>query len=158
MSRIFGIEVPTVSAVTAAVAAAVPAAVAAHRRSYRLPVSIETLILAVICLLDLVSTVYWVRHIDAEEGNPLMAFYLHHGGVAAFAIAKAILCFGPLAVAEWARRHHPRFVHAALRCGIAGYVGLYGLGVFHINKGDTPLTDPLEFPAAAAVTTTTARH
>lgn len=132
--------------------AAGPEAVAAPQgrtRRVTLPVSVETVILAVICLLDLVSTVYWVGHIDAEEGNPLMAFYLTHGGVAAFAAAKGVLCFGPLAVAEWARRHHPRFVHAALRCGIAGYIGLYGLGVHHINRGNAQLTEPVEFPAAA---------
>ena len=99
----------------------------------RLRLAPESVVLAVICLLDLCSTIFWVSYRHATEGNPVMAYYLTHWGIAGFAAAKMVLLAMPLLIAEYARRTNPRFVHNALRFGIIGYISLYSLGVFQIN-------------------------
>ena len=108
----------------------------------------ESFILAALCLLDLSSTIWWVAYRSASEGNPLMAYYLAHGGFVGFALVKIVLFIAPLFITEWARQKHPRFVRAALRVGAAAYAGLYLLGVAHVNAdGDDSV--PLGFPAPA---------
>ena len=105
----------------------------------------ESYTLAAICLLDLLTTLFWVSYRDAAEGNPLMAFYLKNGGTPAFIAAKLVLCAMPLFVAEWARRTRPRFVRSALRFGIIAYITLYGVGVVHVNRVDAMnTTDAIE--------------
>ncbi len=106
----------------------------------------ESFILAAVCLLDLASTLFWVAYRDASEGNPIMAYYLTHGGTHTFILAKLVLLVMPLLIAEWARLSRPRFVQTALRVGIAAYLGLYGVGVLHINS-DQSETVPTEFGA-----------
>ncbi len=96
----------------------------------------ESYLLAALCLLDLATTVFWISYRDASEGNPLMSFYLQHGGTSVFIAAKLVLCILPLFIAEWARRTRPRFVQAALRFGIAAYFTLYGLGVMQVNSAE----------------------
>jgi hypothetical protein len=100
-------------------------------------IALESYALAAICLLDLATTLFWVSYRNAAEGNPLMAFYLHHGGVPAFIAAKLVLCAMPLFVVEWARRMRPHFAHSLLRFGIVAYLTLYVLGVVHVNHVDT---------------------
>lgn len=111
----------------------------------------ETFVLAALCLLDLSSTIWWVSYRNASEGNPLMAYYLLHGGTVAFALAKLVLMVMPLFIAEWARRLRPRFVHAALRVGIAGYLGLYALGVVQINQTEAEAAELADVSAPAPV-------
>ena len=111
----------------------------------------ESYLLAAICLLDLATTIFWVSYRNASEGNPVMAFYLEHGGTPFFIIAKLTLCVPPLFIAEWARRTRPRFVHAALRFGIFAYFTLYGLGVMHVNRAEAMnAADELSIAAAAS--------
>jgi hypothetical protein len=98
------------------------------------PIAPESLALAALCLLDLATTLHWVSRHGAAEGNPLMAWFLTHGGIPAFVLAKCALLIVPLSIMEWARRRRPRFVHTILRCGIAAYIALYGFGVRHINS------------------------
>ena len=100
-------------------------------------ITLESYVLAAICMLDLATTVFWVSYRNAAEGNPLMAFYLHHGGTAGFIAAKLVLIAPPLFIAEWARRTRPEFVRRSLRLGICAYIGLYGVGVAHVNRTDT---------------------
>lgn len=99
-------------------------------------IAFESFVLAAICLLDLLTTIFWVSYRNASEGNPLMNFYLQNGGTPAFIAAKIVLCAMPLFIAEWARRTHPRFTHSMLRLGIVAYIGLYGLGVVHVNRAE----------------------
>lgn len=88
--------------------------------------------LAAICAADLVTTLWFVYGMGAQEANPLMQGFLSHG-IAAFVVAKTALVIGPLAVIEWARRHRPRFAHGALRACIALYLISYGSVVWRIN-------------------------
>ncbi len=100
-------------------------------------IALESYALGAICLLDLATTLFWVSYRNAAEGNPLMAFYLQHGGLPAFIGAKLVLCAMPLFIVEWARRIRPHFAHSLLRVGIVAYVTLYGIGVAHVNQVDT---------------------
>ncbi len=109
---------------------------AAHPHCFprrRLILAPESALLAAICLVDLLTTCFWIRYREAVEGNPIMAWYLASGGTAAFVFIKFALCALPLFVVEWARRTRPRFVQAALRFTIAAYVTSYAVGVAHLN-------------------------
>jgi hypothetical protein len=95
----------------------------------------ESLIVATLCLADLVSTILFVRNHGAAEGNAVMAFYLQHG-LAAFVGAKCLLFVPALLIAEWYRRRNPRLVLGTLRLVIVLYVGFYSLGVAAMNRED----------------------
>lgn len=84
----------------------------------------ESVILIGVCLADLLATLYLVGNHGAMEGNPLMAFYLR-AGTGTFVIAKLVLLFLPIFIAEWCRQFRPRFVQRMLQFAIVGYLGLY---------------------------------
>jgi len=91
-------------------------------------VSAEAVTIASICLLDLMTTLYWITQGQAREGNPIMAFFLDQGYVPF--IAAKIFTFAPaLAAAEWYRPRNPRLIQKALRWVIAGYLFIYVAGV-----------------------------
>ena len=121
-------------------------ALSAKRRTPFVPAP-ESFVIAALCLLDLSSTLWWVSYREATEGNPIMAYYLTHGGTIGFALAKMVLLIMPLIIAEWARQTKPRFVRAALRVGIAGYIGAYAIGVAHINGMEADGDGPTAYPA-----------
>lgn len=87
----------------------------------KLRISIESIILVVICLADMLSTLYFVQTGAAIEQNPIMAACFHHGpGV--FVLAK-MLSFMPFIVAvELYRKKNPIFAQNACRCAIVLYL------------------------------------
>ena len=94
-----------------------------HRR-----VSEESVAIAFLCLLDLITTLYWVSQGQAREGNPLLAYFLDMG--APWFIAVKVLTFAPaLTLAEWYRQHKPELVTRLLRWVAASYVVLYIAGI-----------------------------
>ncbi|MGC8784266.1 MAG: DUF5658 family protein [Armatimonadota bacterium] len=95
-------------------------------------ISRESWIIAAICVADLVSTLIFVHHHGAREGNPLMDFYLQKG-VVPFILAKCTMFLLPIAIIEWARRHNPEFVRRMARFAIAAYIGLYAVVVAKEN-------------------------
>jgi hypothetical protein len=95
-------------------------------------ISIETYVIAGIALLDLVLTIALVQGRQAQEGNPLMGFYLSHG-LPAFVLAKGVFTAMPLIILEWGRRHRPQFVKAISRAAIAAYVGMYIVMFAQVN-------------------------
>ncbi len=92
----------------------------------------ESLILIAIGLADLLFTLRLLAGKTAEEGNPVMAYYLRHG-ILAFVIVKLVLLFMPIFVAEWSRRYKPLFVKWMLRGAIAAYLGSYVVGFVFVN-------------------------
>jgi len=94
-----------------------------HQRS----VGEETVALAAICLLDLLSTMYWLSRGEAQEGNPLMARFVHMGPVA-FIVAKLCAFVPALLLAEWYRPRNPTLIRQTLRLVALLYVGAYLLG------------------------------
>jgi hypothetical protein len=95
-------------------------------------IAIESVLIAAIGILDLATTLIWVQHHGAQEGNPIFRYYLALGPHW-FALGKVILLAGPIVVLEWARRRQPRFTLWASRLAIVAYLGLYSVGVLHLN-------------------------
>lgn len=87
----------------------------------RVRISIESLILAVICLADMLSTLYFVSAGLAVEQNPLMAACLDHSPMM-FVLVKMV-SFVPFIIAiELYRRKNPAFAIKACRCAILLYL------------------------------------
>jgi hypothetical protein len=79
-------------------------------------------------MLDLATTLYWVSQGHAQEGNPIMAFFLDQGAVPF--IAAKIVTFAPaLIAAEWYRPRNPRLIQGLLRWVIFAYLFIYVVGV-----------------------------
>ncbi len=98
-------------------------------------ISRESLLLATICVADLITTLWFVRDGNAMEANPIMRHYLELG-IWPFVVAKSAMVLGPLVILEWARTRRPRFVTSMLRLGILLYLGSYGAVVWRINQPD----------------------
>ncbi len=109
----------------------------------RLDVARESYILLTICLLDLAATVWLLVTERAVEGNPIMSYYVEQGWDSLIA-AKILLVVFPLFIAEWGRRHRPRFVRRMLRFAIAAYIGIYALAFTNTDimaRTRRPVTD-----------------
>ncbi len=99
----------------------------------------ESLLLILICMVDLASTLYLLKTDGASEGNPLMSFYLKYG-VGTFVMMKLTLVILPLFIAEYSRQYRPKFVRFMLRATIAAYVGIYLALFLTVNVGmDSPV-------------------
>ena len=92
----------------------------------------ESVILIGICLVDLLATLFLLGSNQAVEGNPVMAFYLN-SGTSVFVMAKLLLLFLPIFIAEWCRQYRPMFVQRMLRAAIFGYVGIYVVLFLGVN-------------------------
>ena len=88
----------------------------------------ETVFISVICLLDLITTLFWVSQGQAREGNPVMAYFLGLGA-GPFVLAKVSMFVPALVAAEWYRPYNPTLVGRALKWTCIGYVALYAMGV-----------------------------
>jgi hypothetical protein len=112
--------------------------------------SVESCVLLVICLADLVFTTWLVSTQRATEGNPLMSYYMNRGWLP-LVVAKATLIIMPLFIAEWARRHRPQFVRTMLRLAIAAYLGLLLTAFINTDMlaGPKPTPPPTSVSAAS---------
>jgi hypothetical protein len=98
-------------------------------RLLRQPVTNESLLICLICIADLVTTLYWVNTGMAQEGNPIMAFFLDQSN--AMFIGAKIGTFVPAVVAaEYYRNVRPGWVVRAMRWTIAAYLFIYVASVF----------------------------
>lgn len=90
----------------------------------RIRVSAESLILVAICMVDMLSTLYFVLRGVATEQNPLMAACFGHSP-GMFVMVK-MLSFVPFIVAiELYRRKNQEFALRACRCAIVLYLATY---------------------------------
>jgi hypothetical protein len=107
----------------------------------------ELRLLALVCLLDLISTVWLLKTGRAIEANPVMEFYLARGGTLCFVAIKAFLFLAPLVVLEQIRKKRPQFIRMLFRTYLAAYVVLYCVGSWYVN---TPPNTPaaVRIPAA----------
>ncbi len=94
----------------------------------------ESMVLIVICAVDLVSTLLMLNTSSAFEGNPIMSYYLRYG-VGTFVLMKLTLVLLPLFVVEWYRQYRPRFVRLMLRTAIFTYLGVYLVLFLTVNVG-----------------------
>jgi len=94
----------------------------------------ESMVLIALCVVDLAATLFLLRTTGAQEGNPLMAFYLRYG-VGTFVLMKLTLIFLPVFIAEWSKQYRPKFVRFMLRAAILTYAGMYLVLFLTINVG-----------------------
>ena len=94
----------------------------------------QTYFIALLCGIDLTTTLWFCGRHGAAEANPLMSFFLSVG-VPAFVLAKMGFTATPLAFLEWVRLTKPRLAVSALNTVIVAYLGIYAAGVAHINFG-----------------------
>lgn len=80
--------------------------------------------LSVICIADMLSTLYWIHGHRAVEANPWMAHWLRHGDLA-FCLTKIISFVPFLLFAAYYRPRRPRLIAIALRGTIALYLAIY---------------------------------
>jgi len=88
----------------------------------------ETLVLALICALDMYTTLYWVIMGHAVEANPLLS-WLFDINPMAFTLVKSGSCLPALLLAPHLAERHPKFTVWLLRGVIATYVTIYLLNV-----------------------------
>jgi hypothetical protein len=92
----------------------------------------ETLLLAGLCLADLILTAILISTGLFTEGNPILAHYLQYG-LGVMCLVKFASFVLPLTVAEWYRRQQPIFVKFVLRSALFLYIVGYVMGVAAVN-------------------------
>lgn len=92
----------------------------------------ESWAIILVCIADLLITIALINKGLAEEGNPIMRYYLGRG-IWAFVLAKSVMIAAPVLIIEWGLRHRPRTVSTLARIGIASYLGIYTLMFLTVN-------------------------
>jgi hypothetical protein len=98
----------------------------------RARVCVESLILAALCLADMISTLLCVLSGKATEQNPLMAACLGHSPEL-FVLVKMASFVPFIVVVELYRRRNPAFATAASRAAIILYVVAYAVITAGVN-------------------------
>jgi hypothetical protein len=84
-------------------------------------------------LIDLTTTVLWVRAGLAVEFNPVMAFVLR-AGIPAFVLVKLVTLGSYVTVVEWYRRNRSeRFARATGLGTLVAYLSLYVVSFCCVN-------------------------
>jgi hypothetical protein len=97
------------------------------KQTLRRPILIETMILVAICVIDTAHTLAIIKLGLAREANPVVAWTFAHGdGV--FVGFKLGSASAIVAALEHIRTYRDPFVKAAIRAGIALYLGVYAIG------------------------------
>jgi hypothetical protein len=99
---------------------------------FKKPVLHETTLLAIICIVDLASTVVLLGLGVAKEANPVLQPFVAMG-IPAFIGAKLLYSIGPLTLLEIIRTWRPNLVKWALRAGVVGYLSTYVIGTLRIH-------------------------
>lgn len=94
-------------------------------RTLKLMFAWDSLALFIICVADMLSTLYWVSIGAASEANPLMNYWLKVSPFA-FCLAKMMSVIPLLIVAAYYRIRRPRLVRVSLRGAIILYLAVYG--------------------------------
>ena len=95
---------------------------------------LETVLLAFVCTLDAVSTLYLVSTGRAVEANPALAWTFDYGSF--MFLAVKLLSFVPaIVILERIRDRKPRLVKVATRAALAGYLAIYLFGTLHLHGG-----------------------
>jgi hypothetical protein len=88
----------------------------------------ETWVMGIICLLDLVMTIWLIHAGLAKEANPVMLALLN-AGLLWFIAFKFAYTLGPLALLEMVGRRYPTIVRKYMRLGITVYIGFHVVNI-----------------------------
>jgi hypothetical protein len=84
----------------------------------------ESLILGLLCMLDMYTTLYWVVFGEASEANPVLAWtFKWHEGI--FVAVKSLSCLPAVILAPRLAQKYPFFTVWLLRLVIVAYIWLY---------------------------------
>jgi hypothetical protein len=97
-----------------------------------LKISPESMLLAAICITDMVLTICLVQFRLAVEQNPLMAACLDRG-IGTFVLAKLFSFLPFIVLVEIHKRRNPAFVRTATRLAIFLYLAVYGVIMVRVN-------------------------
>ena len=92
--------------------------------SMRVNICLESFVLSIICMADMLSTLFLVSMGIAVEHNPLMAACLRHSTVT-FVFIKTASFVPFIIITEMYRRKNPTFARASLRIAIFLYISIY---------------------------------
>jgi len=95
------------------------------------PVFPETVALIVICLLDMGTTLIYVRSGHATEANPVLKHSLQVSN-GSFIMLKTAFYLGPIILLELIGRYKPDMIRNAIRACLFGYVCLYIVGIISV--------------------------
>jgi hypothetical protein len=88
----------------------------------------DSVLFACICLLDMLSTIYFVQSGGATEANPVLAGTFRYG-IWCFVLAKLCSFMPALVVAAYFRDRYPSFIGVCLRGAMIAYAIIYAIGV-----------------------------
>ncbi|MBI2843479.1 MAG: hypothetical protein HYX78_08775 [Armatimonadetes bacterium] len=95
-------------------------------------ISMESIVLSLLCLADMLSTLILVSLGVAVEQNPLMAACLRHSPVT-FLLIKTASFVPFILLTEWYRRRNPAFARSAARIAIVLYASTYVILTAGVN-------------------------
>jgi hypothetical protein len=111
-----------------------PVAVSERRRSQRLnffgPLRLrragekEAFLLAVICALDMYTTLWWVLHGEATEANPFLAWTFNHSPLW-FVAVKCLSCLPAIFLLTTLAQKRKTLTVFLLRFAIVAYIAVY---------------------------------
>lgn len=93
----------------------------------------ETAVFALICIADMLYTLYVVRAGIAKEANPMLAWAMNISN-ACFIFVKTLSFALPLAIIELVKHKNYHFFQILLRLGIMMYIVNWFFGVYLINR------------------------
>lgn len=102
------------------------------RQLLRTPVYWESVVLCLLCLVDVFVTILVIGNGLAKEANPLMAFFIEQG-IAVFVFAKVASFLPGIVACEYLKQKNPPFALWAIRAGTFGYLAVYIVGELKIN-------------------------
>jgi hypothetical protein len=88
--------------------------------------SAENVALLVVCMADMISTLYWVHAGMAVEDNPVFREWLRRGD-GPFIFMKFASFMPLIAVSTFYRRQRPKLIKNAMRLTVGTYILLYVL-------------------------------
>ncbi len=99
----------------------------------RLPLLPVNIVLVLVALLDLLTTVVWLRTGRAVEINPIMAYVLSLG-MEAFVAVKVSTLVAYVGVVEWYRRYKSAILAELVgRITLASYIAIYTISFLAVN-------------------------
>lgn len=100
----------------------------------RYPGEMEAVLLALVCAVDMLTTLWWVQTGVATEANPLLAWTFHQHPIW-FVLLKCLTFLPALFLVPRLGVKRPEFAQGALRFACLAYMAVYVVGVERLSAG-----------------------
>ncbi len=88
----------------------------------------EAFLLALICAVDMYTTLWWVAHGEAHEANPLLAWTFQHHPVW-FVVVKCVSCLPGIFLLTTLAQRRRQLTVWLLRLAVVVYLSIYLWGI-----------------------------